>query len=234
MAHEKVLIMDENSADRSLLRQVLEKAGFHPTVAFDAEEAITLLRRGDYELVLLDLWQSPGDGQVLCRNIRQFSNVPLMVVTAQKDVYYEVVSLEMGADDYLVKPVPEERLISRVRALLRRARNTFQPTVPPPLTVGPLYLDLTAQKSTLRNRDFPLSGKELLLLYSLAQHLGTPVSRQKLLQLVWSGEASQESRTLEVHIYRLRKKLEEAAQMGHLLITVRKRGYMLSADLAQA
>jgi len=117
---------------------------------------------------------------------------------------------------------------------LRRARNTFQPTVLPPLTIGPLYLDLATQKSTLRGRDFPLSGKELLLLYSLAQHLGTPVSRQKLLQLVWSGEAPEGSKTLDVHIYRLRRKLDEAAQMGHLLITVRKRGYMLSAALAEA
>jgi DNA-binding response OmpR family regulator len=102
------------------------------------------------------------------------------------------------------------------------------------LTIGPLYLDLVTQKSTLRGRDFPLSGKELLLLYSLAQHLGTPVSRQKLLQLVWSGEAPEGSKTLDVHIYRLRRKLDEAAQMGHLLITVRKRGYMLSAALAEA
>lgn len=234
MAYEEVLIVDENTEDRLLLTRVLEKAGFHPTATFDPEEAITLLRRGEYEVVILDILRSQGDGHALCRNIRQFSNVPIVVVTALNDVYHEVVSLEMGVDDYLVKPCPAEKLISRVRALIRRVHNSFRPTAPPPLTIGPLHLDLTTQKSTLKAQNFPLSGKELLLLYSLAQHLGTPVSRQKLIHLVWSGEISMKSKTLDVHICRLRKKLEEAAHLGHLLITVRKRGYMLSAALEEA
>jgi DNA-binding response OmpR family regulator len=235
MAYEKVLIVGEDFEARLFLTRTLEGAGFHPTATFDAEEAIALLRRENHEVVLLDAL-AEADSPELCQRLRQFSDVPIIVITDRNDVYHEVISLESGADDYLTKPFPPEKLVSRVRALIRRARGrvSLQPAAPPPLTIGPLQLDFAVQKATLKGQELPLSGKEFLLLYTLAQHLGTLMSREQLSRLVWSGETPSDSKTFDVHIYRLRKKLETTANLGHLLITVRKRGYMLSAAMRDA
>ncbi|HIE50424.1 MAG TPA: response regulator transcription factor [Armatimonadetes bacterium] len=234
MAQERVLIVDDDFEARLLLRTALEQNGYQVEEAFNAEEGIALLHRRKFDLVLLDILMPFVDGLEACRRIRRFSNVPIIMLTAVDTEKVKVEGLDSGADDYVTKPFSREELLSRIRAVLRRTRPPSTPETtgpPPPVQVGALRLDFSAQRATLGEREIPLSGKEFMLLYTLARRVGELLSREELFAEVWGDEVYWGSKTLEVHIYRLRKKLEQYAGLGHLLITVRNRGYLLSSEI---
>ncbi|MBI5830827.1 MAG: response regulator transcription factor [Armatimonadetes bacterium] len=231
---QRILVVDDDFEARLLIARMLEASGYVATAAADAEEAIAALRGGRFDLVLLDVLLPDFDGFECCRRVRDFSHVPIIMVTALNDTKSIVRGLETGADDYIAKPFDREELVSRIRAVLRRANRTPRAEAPlalPPVTVGPLRLDFSAQLGMLGEIDLNLSGKEFLLLYTLASHYGTLLSRAHIFQAVWGDDVYDDSKTLDVHISRLRKKLDVAGGYGVLLKTIRNRGYMLSSEI---
>ncbi|MCC7493609.1 MAG: response regulator transcription factor [Fimbriimonadaceae bacterium] len=232
MSEGRVLVVDDDPNTRELLRIILRAAGYTVDEAFNAEEAIAMLRRGEYELVTLDIMMPEVDGFECCRRIRQFSRIPIIFVTARDQLYDEIVGLEAGADDFITKPFQRESVVGRVRAVLRRVSIERQaPSEGHLKTFGPLHIDTRSQNVTVFGQVIEFPGKEFDLLLSLCTNIGTLMSKDRLTQLVWEGDVEAESKTLEVHIYRLRKKLDQAGGLGKHLETRRYRGYLLNAGI---
>jgi DNA-binding response OmpR family regulator len=232
---QRILVVDGDFEARLLIARMLEAAGYAATAAADAEEALAALRGGRFDLVILDVLLPNVDGFECCRRVREFSSVPIIMVTALADTRSCVRGLDSGADDYVAKPFDREELLARARALLRRharAQRSDAPLALPAVTVGHLHLDFSAQLAMLGEIDLNLSGKEFLLLYVLSSHVGTLLSRQFIFQWVWGDDVYEDSKTLDVHVSRLRKKLDVAGGYGVLLKTIRNRGYMLSSEVA--
>ena len=239
MAGEKILVVDDELDFRHLLRLLLEKAQFQVATTATAAEALASLKKEAFDLVLLDVMMPLQDGFEACREIRQLAlsatsrTVPIILLSARSETYDQVVGLEAGADDFVVKPFVREELISRIRALLRRAQVFSQETLiaTPSVQVGPLRLDPPTQRAFLGPQELTLTNKEFDLLYLLARHVGRVLSRGALLEKVWEDELYGDSKTLDVHIYRLRKKFDAVAGWGSLLETLRGRGYRLKDSL---
>lgn len=232
MAAKRILVVDDEATTRDLLTRILTTSEFEVTDTFSAEEALALLHRERFDLVTLDVMMPFVDGFECCRRIRQFSRVPVIFVTARNESYNEVLGLECGADDYIQKPYHPETVVSRVRAVLRRTEEAgVAATESSVLTIGPLNLDLGAREAYARGKALGLTTKEFDLLLILAQNCGRIVSRETLADEVWGGEFDPESKTLRVHVYRLRKKLDEVAELGGYVTTKRQRGYLLSPGL---
>lgn len=230
MAGEKILVVDDDFEIRQLLKILLRTRGYEPVTAANADEALALLRQQPFDLLLLDIMLPGGtDGLSLCRSIRQFSHVPIIMLTARGETYDKVIGLESGADDYVTKPFEREELLSRIRAMLRRSREYTREEVrrQPRLTVGPLEIDYESQEARLAGRELTLTNKEFLLLYTLARNVDRVLSREILLDHVWGDDVYGDNKTLDVHVYRLRKKLNAAANLGRMVVTVRGRGYKL-------
>jgi len=230
MAGEKILVVDDDFEIRQLLKILLQTQGYEPVTAANADEAMALLRQRPFDLLLLDIMLPGGmDGVSLCRSIRRFSHVPIIMLTARGETYDKVIGLESGADDYVTKPFEREELLSRIHAVLRRSREYTREEVrrQPRLTVGPLEVDYESQEARLAGQALTLTNKEFLLLYTLARNVDRVLSREILLDHVWGDEVYGDNKTLDVHIYRLRKKFDEVANLGHMIVTVRGRGYKL-------
>jgi DNA-binding response OmpR family regulator len=226
-----VLVVDDDPNSRELLRVIFRSAGYDVEEAFGAEEAIAMLRREHFDLVSLDIMMPEVDGFECCRRMRTFSQVPIIMITARDQLYDEIVGLEAGADDYITKPFQKESVIGRSRALLRRALLRERGPQRERRTYGPIAIDRRSQVVTVFGERVEFPGKEFDLLATLCDHLGTLMPKERLAQLVWEGDLETESKTLEVHIYRLRKKLDACGALGHFLETRRYRGYILSAAI---
>lgn len=231
MAVARVLVVDDEAHSRDLMARILGDAGFEVVDTFNAEEAVALLHREPFDAVTLDVMMPHVDGFECCRRIRAFSSVPIMFVTARGETYNEVRGLELGADDFIHKPYHPESVVSRVKALLRRSRTKAEDPPPGTSFIGPVVLDVRAQEAFVHGTALGLTGKEFELLCVLVENCGTIVTRERLAQLVWGADFELESRTLDVHVYRLRKKLDEAAGLGQYVLTKRQRGYLLSPAL---
>ncbi|MBI2301047.1 MAG: response regulator transcription factor [Armatimonadetes bacterium] len=231
----RILVVDDDANSRELLRIILRAAGYEVDEAFNADEAVAMLRRGDFDLVTLDIMMPEVDGIECCRRIRAFSQVPIIIITARDQLYDEIVGLEAGADDYITKPFQRESVVGRVRAALRRV--AVERSGAPQGHVrqyGPLTVDLRSQGVLVFGTPVDFPGKEFDLLCALCENLGVLMSKERLSVLVWGGEVEADSKTLEVHIYRVRKKLDQAADLGRFLETRRFRGYILSAGILDA
>ncbi|HYM46273.1 MAG TPA: response regulator transcription factor [Solirubrobacteraceae bacterium] len=226
-AHRVLLVEDESSiADP--FAQALARNGFHPLIARTASEAIRLGREAEPDVVLLDITLPDGDGRDVCRELRRGSDVPIIMLTARGTITDRVVGLELGADDYVVKPFSAEEVISRIRAVLRRARAT--PPTPAVLSAGDLRLDLGARQAWLSGRDLELTRKEFDLLARLARDAGRVVSRETLMSEVWDENWFGSTKTLDVHIASLRRKLGDSSASPRYISTVRGVGFRFSAD----
>jgi DNA-binding response OmpR family regulator len=242
MAREKILVVDDALDMRHLLRSILEQAQFRVTTAANAQEALASLKAETFDLVLLDALLPGRDGFETCREIRQLTasatprTVPIILLSSRGETYDKVVGLAAGADDYVVKPFAREELISRIQAHLRRVQiySAEARVSPPRIHIGPLLLDPDAQRACLGPHELTLTTKEFDLLYLLARHVGRVMVREVLLNEVWGGEVYGDSKTLDVHVYRLRKKFDAAAGLGHALETVRGRGYRLKEAVLSA
>lgn len=237
MESQRILVVDDDLEARMLIARMLEMSGFSTATAPNAEEAISTLRSGRFHMVLLDNLLPEMDGFECCRRIREFTGVPIIMVSALGDTESIVRGLDSGADDYLGKPFEREELIARVRAVLRRGERTTASEPPlalPTIRVGPLEVNFSTQTATIGGTDLGLSGKELHLLYILAENAGKLLSRSHIFQVVWRDDVVEDSKTLDVHISRLRKKMDQAGEWGRMLKTVRNRGYMLSAEMETA
>ena len=221
----KVLLVDD---DRFLLENVgrlLRGKGFDVRTASDAAEAVRAVDEFEPELAILDVGLPDDDGISLCRTLRKSHRFPILMLTAQGESGEKVQGLEAGADDYLTKPFDPGELVARVRAQLRRAQEYGAPTGV--LTVGEIVIDPAGRVATVAGRPVDLTNKEFALLAHLAANAGKVLSREELFSHSWGFDISFGSNSLDVYVYRLRRKIEAYADRPRYLHTVKGYGYKL-------
>lgn len=205
----RILVVDDEQAVGEILRLYLEREGFEVTVVYDGEAALEAVRRHPFDLILLDLMLPKKDGWTVCREIRSFSSVPIIMLTARGEEVDRVLGLELGADDYVPKPFSPREVVARVKAVLRRSKAQEHPRHRV-IDLGPLHIDYEARKVLVHGTPVNLTPKEFDLLYFLALHPERVFTREKLLEEIWGYDFPGDTRTVDTHIKRLREKLEEA------------------------
>jgi two-component system, OmpR family, response regulator RegX3 len=221
----RILFVEDEPSISDPFSRALAREGFEPVVARGAREALALAERSSFDLVLLDLALPDGDGRDVARELRRRSNVPIIMLTARGEEVDRVVGLELGADDYVVKPFSAAEVIARMRAVLRRATQGDAP--PDAIRIGGLELDLGARRATLDGGELALTRKEFDLLGELARHAGRVVTRDDLMARVWDENWFGSTKTLDVHIGSLRRKLSDDPVAPRLIETVRGVGFRL-------
>ncbi len=217
-----ILVVDDERAIVELLRLYLEKEGFAVIAAHDGETALDLQRRHDPDLVVLDLMLPLLDGFEVCREIRRRGDTPVVILTARDDDVDAIVGLELGADDYVTKPFNPRTLVARVKAVLRRARGGVR--TGRPIEVGSLRIDPLRREAMVGDRRLDLRTREFDLLAALARDPGVVLTRDALLEDVWETDFVGETRTVDVHVAEVRKKL---GGDGPRIETLRGVGYRL-------
>jgi DNA-binding response OmpR family regulator len=216
--------VEDDRKTASLVALYLEREGFKTVAAHDGHQALELARRHDPVFVVLDLMLPTMDGWEVCRTIRRSSDVPILILTAREEEMDRVLGLSLGADDYVVKPFSPRELVARVKAILRRARSA--PIKEERLlSFGPLVMDLQKRRVTLNNRPISLTRFEYNLLATFMAAPGKIFSREELLTCLYpSGEAVID-RVIDVHIGKLRQKIEDDVSTPRYILTVRGLGY---------
>ena len=207
MAVNKVLIADDDNNISELIKVYFEKDGFQTVVAHDGRQAVELFKSEAPSIVILDVMMPEMDGWQVCREIRRVSNIPIIMLTAKGETFDKVLGLELGADDYMVKPFDPKELIARVKAVLRRS-ETKETNAEKELVFPNLTINLTNYELKINGNIIEVPPKELELLYFLASNPNRVFTREQLLEQVWGFDYFGDSRTVDVHIKRLREKLE--------------------------
>lgn len=226
-----LLIADDNKQILSVLKEYAENEGHAVKAACDGEEALTLFREGGIDLVLLDVMMPKKDGFAVCREIRTGSNVPVIMVTARGEDFERIMGLDIGADDYIVKPFSPGEVMARVRTVLRRIG--LQETADSQgevLRLGNLAVDMGRFTAEIGGRPVFLTKKEMELLWTLAQSPGRVYSRDQLLDLIWGYDYFGDNRTVDSHIKRLRAKLDAYEHSGWEIHTIWGVGYKLEVN----
>jgi DNA-binding response OmpR family regulator len=223
----RILTVEDDERIRTAVKLALEDEGWQVLEADNGEEALALFRREPADVVLIDIMLPGIDGFEVCRSLRRHSDVPIVMVTARDDTHDVVAGLEAGADDYLTKPFAPKELSARIRALLRRARTT-EPGVSR-LTFGELEIVPEQGRVTLAGDDLHLTKTEFRLLVELASSPGRVFSREVLLERVWGYDYFGDGRLVDVHIRRLRTKIESDPANPRHVVTVRGLGYKLQS-----
>jgi two-component system, OmpR family, response regulator RegX3 len=224
---QRILFVEDEPSIYESFSRTLARAGFEPVVARTASEALELAGRVQPALVLLDLGLPDGDGRDVCVAVRRDSDVPIIILTARGTETDRIIGLELGADDYVVKPFSGPELIARIRAVLRRTarRAPSEPVV----RIGDLEVDVPARRAVLEGAELDLTRKEFDVLARLVADAGRVVTREELMDAVWDVNWFGSTKTLDVHIGWLRKKLGEGAASPRYLHTVRGVGFRFSA-----
>jgi len=231
MAGPHILVVDDNPRLREVLRWVLEKEGYRVSLAATGREALDAHRREDPDLVVLDVLMPDLDGFSVCRRLRERSEVPIIFLSSRGETVDRVAGLELGADDYLAKPFANSELVSRVRAVLRRARPTAGAAPEPEaLRVGDLRADPGAHRCHVGDREVVLTVTEMRLLLTLMGQPGRVYSREELVARAYDGPHFVAPRTVDSHTRNLRRKLAEAGVEP--IETVVGLGYRLEASRA--
>lgn len=215
MAKEKVLIADDDKNICELLRLYLAKEGYETVLAYDGEAALAAFEREKPDLVLLDIMMPKMDGWEVCRRIRAAGSTPVIMLTAKGETFDKVLGLELGADDYVVKPFDAKEVVARIKAVLRRCAPAEAPS-DGVIRYDGLSVDLTRYELKVNGKTVEAPPKELELLYYLASHPNRVFTRDQLLDEVWGFEYYGDSRTIDVHVKRLREKLENAGDQWSL------------------
>ena len=217
MANEKILVVDDDKNICELLRLYLEKEGFHVTLAYDGAAALKEFERLHPDMVLLDVMMPGMDGWEVCRRIRQNNKTPIIMLTAKGETYDKVLGLELGADDYIVKPFETKEVTARIKAVLRRcAAGSAEKPAEGVVEFDNLRLDMNSYELKVKGKVVEAPPKELELLYCLASHPNRVYTRDQLLDEVWGFEYYGDSRTIDVHVKRLREKLAGASDKWEL------------------
>ncbi len=227
----KLLIADDNAAIREILQIAADAAGFTALLASDGEEAWQIFTEGGIDLLLLDVMMPGLDGFALCQRIRRESDVPIIMITARGDDYDRIMGLDIGADDYVVKPFSTAEVMARVKAVLRRWQKNEQSAGA--LACGNLRILEGTGRVEVAGNALPLTHKEYDLLYLFISHKQQIFSREQLLDLLWGYDYSGDTRTVDTHIRRLRAKLEKAGCQGGVIATVWGRGYRWDCEEGQ-
>ncbi|MBR7089749.1 MAG: response regulator transcription factor [Lachnospiraceae bacterium] len=208
----KVLIVDDEKLIVKGIKFSLEQDGYETDCAYDGEEALEMAGAKDYDIILLDLMLPKLDGYEVCQRIREFSKTPIIMLTAKGDDMDKILGLDYGADDYMTKPFNILEVKARIKAVMRRSRK--EETVGPKgetLSAGGLTLDLENRRTFKGNEEIPLTSKEFEIIRILMENPGKVYKREDLLRAVWGGDYPGDERTVDVHVRRLREKIESDA-----------------------
>lgn len=233
MSSLNVLIVDDDPNILRLLDSALSKIGYQVYKSESGEEALRILESSKIDLIILDVILPGIDGLSTLKKIRQhpvYGQVPILMLTSRASEIDNVIGLELGADDYISKPIRYHELIARIKAVLRRTAPSTALPSSSKISYRSLEMDLAARSVTLNGREIQLSFKEFELLHLLAKRPGRVFTRNEILDAVWSEDVFWETRTVDVHIRRIRKKIESAGQSPHLIETVRNVGYRLPSS----
>ncbi|MDS2173772.1 MULTISPECIES: response regulator transcription factor [unclassified Nesterenkonia] len=220
----RILIVEDETSFSEALSYTLQKEGYDVSVADDGLQAVELFDKESPDLVLLDLMLPGQPGTEVCRQIRQRSNVPVIMLTAKDSEIDKVVGLELGADDYVTKPYSSRELLARVRAVLRRHVDTEVDDTSS-VAAGPVRMDVERHTVEVRGDGVSLPLKEFELLEMLLRNAGRVLTRGQLIDRVWGSDYVGDTKTLDVHVKRLRAKIEPDPSRPQHLITVRGLGY---------
>jgi len=226
----RILLVEDEESISAPFAEALRRAGFEPLVTGTAAGALELAAEAEPDMVILDLALPDGDGRDVCRELRRSSDVPILMLTARGTEMDRVVGLELGADDYVVKPFSAREVISRIRAVLRRT-GAREGTPEEPIAVGDVELDPAARIARRDGAELDLSRKEFDLLAELMRHAGHVVKREDLMAKVWDVNWFGSTKTLDVHIGWLRRKLGES---GSRIETVRGVGFRFALPEVEA
>jgi OmpR family response regulator RpaB len=222
----KVLVADDEASIRQIVEARLKMAGFEVVTAGNGEEALERYYEVHPDLVVLDIMMPHMDGLQVCKQIRKRDTTPIIMLTAKGDIADRINALEMGADDYIIKPFSPRELEARIKAVLRR--TYVQPVKPALIEVDDISIDLSRRHVLKANQRVKLTEMEFSLLELLALNPGKPFSRNDILQQVWGYRLNQysDTRVVDVHVSRLRSKLEKDVSDPELILTARGTGYM--------
>lgn len=226
----KLLIADDNEAIRDILVSFAEGMDYETVTAKDGREALALALQGDISLLLLDVMMPELDGFEVCRQVRQVSDLPIIMITARGEDYDRIMGLELGADDYVVKPFSPAEVMARVKAVLRRLPQNEADVGK--ISLGNLTLLKEKGTALVAGTALSLTRKEYDLLYLFLSNRGRIFSRDELLDRLWGYDYTGDTRTVDTHMRRLRAKLEKAGVQGASLATVWGRGYRLEESHA--
>ncbi len=222
-----ILIIEDEESYREALSFMLTREGFEVRTAPDGDAGLLAFERHGADLVLLDLMMPGLSGTEVCRRLRQRSNVPIIMVTARDTEIDKVVGLELGADDYVTKPFSHRELLARIRAVLRRGVEAD--LLPEVLEVGSVRMDVERHEVWVDGQNVRLALKEFELLEMLLRNSGRVLTRLQLIDRIWGADYVGDTKTLDVHVKRLRAKIERDPANPELLLTVRGLGYKFSA-----
>ncbi|MDO4866509.1 MAG: response regulator transcription factor [Clostridia bacterium] len=225
MAKTRILLVDDDPNIRQLVNLYLEKEGFEVSMADRGDEALKQFKSAPPNLMLLDVMLPGMDGWQVLREARKVSNIPIIMLTAKDEVFDKVLGLELGADDYLAKPFDMKELVARIKAVIRRYQAPEAPEGSRELVFPGLTVNIGQYAVTFLGKELEMPPKELELLYFLASHPNQVFTREQLLEQVWGYDYFGDSRTVDVHVKRLREKLGEGEQMGWQIKTVWGVGY---------
>lgn len=220
---QTIMVVDDDPNIAQLVRLYLEKEGFDVTVEARGDEALAAFQKNPPSLVLLDIMLPGMDGKQVCRAIRQQSDIPIIMLSAKAETFDKVLGLELGADDYITKPFEGKELAARVKAVLRRSApgDSEKDT----LSFPGLTVSLEKYEVYYQGKQLDMPPKELEVLYFLASHQNRVFTREQLLEQVWGFDFFGDSRTVDVHIKRLREKLQGSESLGWQIRTVWSVGY---------
>ena len=222
MEQLKILVVDDETRMRKLVGDFLKKSGYQVLEAADGSAALDLFfEQNDIALVILDVMMPKLDGWQVCKEIRQFSKVPIIMLTAKSEESDELLGFELGVDEYITKPFSPKILVARVEAILRRTKNCEPEAV---LSAGGICIDQSAHSVTIDGTPIELSYKEFELLTYFMENRGIALSREKILNSVWNYDYYGDARTIDTHVKKLRSKMGEK---GDLIKTIWGMGYKL-------
>jgi DNA-binding response OmpR family regulator len=229
-APHTVLVVEDETSIASFVAAYLRNAGYVVSTAATAQAALVQLAGDSPALVILDLNLPDGDGVELCRRIRKTSDVPILMLTARDEDIDKIIGLEVGADDYMTKPFNPRELVARVKSILRRAAPERRRTEADELTHGDLTINAGKREVHVADEEIRLAPKEFDLLWELLDHRGIVLTRDQLLERVWGYTFAGDTRTVDVHVRQIRRKLGDASP----IVTVWGVGYKVASDRTPA
>jgi DNA-binding response OmpR family regulator len=223
-----LLIADDNPQITSILATYAKKEGYNVTIAVDGFDVLSKVEKIDFDMILLDVMMPKLDGFQVCRQIRQTNNIPIIMITAKGEDYERIMGLDIGADDYIVKPFSPGEVMARIKAIMRRLEGKVSDKKQ--IAIDTLEIDLDAYKVLINKQELLLTKKEIELLYTLANNPNRVFSRENLLDQCWGYSYYGDSRTVDSHMTRLRSKIDEAPHPTWSLKTVWGVGYKFETE----
>ncbi len=221
----KILVVDDEKSIAEIIEYNLNREGYEVTLAYDGQECLDIFKNKNFDLIVLDIMMPKLDGFSVLKEVRKSSSVPVIMLTAKQEEVDKILGLELGADDYVVKPFSMRELIARIKAILRRNGLESEGAKSNILEVGDLKIDMDKYEIKKKNKEINLTLREYELLKYLIERTGQVVSREELLDKVWDYEYYGDIRTVDVTIRRLREKIEDKGKDYKYILTKRGVGY---------